>query len=92
MATDRMYLLCKCGSKIGLARYLMPPWYAYDDLSERLTAWFAEHDSCDEDYYPAKPTLSCESDGPPSEREVAYMERVRAGSLESGKAALWDDD
>lgn len=78
MATDRMYLACECGAEIAIARYLMPPWYAYDDLSERLTAWFEEHQDCDEQHYPARPTLRFGSDGPPPEKTVAFYEQMRA--------------
>lgn len=82
MATDRMYLACPCGAEIAIARYLLPPWYAYNDLSDRLTAWFDEHQHCGSDLkdaeYPTKPTLRFGSDGPAPPETVAYYERLRA--------------
>lgn len=86
MATDRMYLVCECGSEFALARYLMPPWYAYDNLTEQLTVWLDEHQHCDPGNYPAKPQLIYGSDGPPPEKVVAYMTKVLAGEIKMGAA------
>lgn len=62
MATDRMYLDCPSGARIGLARYLAPPWQAYDGLTERLNQWFMEHQDHEEGRWPARPTLVFGSD------------------------------
>lgn len=80
MATDRMYLRCKCGAEIAIARYLFPPWYAYDGLTERLTAWFEEHQSCDPEHYPARLELVLETDGGVPEKTAAYYAELRAKS------------
>ena len=62
MATDRMYLHCPCGAEIAIARYLMPPWYAYERLAMNLDNWFEQHQFCQPGEYPAKPTLTFGSD------------------------------
>jgi hypothetical protein len=59
-----MFLRCACGSLFRLAKYLDPPWRAYPgDLSEGLSAWFEQHDTHDDDFYPMRPTLAYELDG-----------------------------
>lgn len=78
MATDRMYLRCPCGAEIAIARYLLPPWYAYDGLSERLTAWFEEHESHDEQHYPMRPELAFGSDGVPEKTAAFYAKHPEA--------------
>ena len=85
-----MYLECPCGSEFALARYLMPPWYTYPDLNERLDAWFIEHEHCGSEHgqgsFPTKPKLTYGSDGAPSPKVADYMAKVRAGKIEMGKA------
>lgn len=73
-----MYLRCPCGNEIAIARYLVPPWYAYDGLSERLTAWFDEHQHCG-DMYPPRPELILGSDGPPVNDAQYVKARAESG-------------
>lgn len=90
MATDRMYLECRCGSAFRLARLegYDVPWTtgSSSDLQVLLEAWFEEHNHCDPDHFPARPRLVYESDGPPSPEVAAYMARVRTGEIQLGDA------
>ena len=51
MANNRMWLVCPCGERFGLAKCLADNWYTppglTDELGPALNAWFDLHRDCE---------------------------------------------